>query len=230
MKKLMVGFISILVLTGCSKNLETVNLDEEKEIVTTPNTEITSNMTTSTTTSVSTSLQTEATSKITAKSEIKTTTKKITTTKKSTTKKTTTTTAFKLTEADVKAAILSLKSKYPNGTSWTNENRSYKFKASNINLTGKGCAAFALEASDAAFGTLPIKKLTTFDKIRVGDIIRYMNDTHSVIVLEVKNNAIVVAEGNVDFSDGKGGVVYWGREVPLSEIKETGTYIYTRWP
>lgn len=123
--------------------------------------------------------------------------------------------------------LISFKSKYPEGMSWTNENRSY------ISYTicpeyswyeGFGCVAFAFELSDAAFGDLPRTEHYDISKIRVGDILRINNDSHSVIVLEVHSDGVVIAEGNYDRS------VHWGRFLSTAELQKNLTFIWTRYP
>ena len=64
---------------------------------------------------------------------------------------------------------------------------------------------------------------TNWDKIKVGDILRVDDDCHSVIVLKVNSSYVTVAEGNYNES------CHWGREIPISELKSTGTYIMTRY-
>ncbi len=90
-------------------------------------------------------------------------------------------------------------------------------------MRGYGCAAFAFELSDAAFGDLPGRELHEFDNIRVGDIIRVENGNHSVVVLEVYSDKIVVCEGNFNSS------VHWGREISRTDTS-SWTYILTRYP
>ncbi len=126
---------------------------------------------------------------------------------------------IKIDETSVYNNIIKMKSKYPTGMSWTNDN-SY---TSNVLGTGNGCAGFAFLLSDSAFGNLPVQKHTNFDNIRVGDILRINNDTHSVVVLEVKHDSVIVAEGNIN------SAIYWGREISLTDIKATGTYVLTRY-
>ncbi len=123
--------------------------------------------------------------------------------------------------AEVRANIESMKNIYPDGEIW-DSSKSYRWKGG-IYPIGYGSTGFAFLLSDSAFGEALAQKHTNFDSIKVGDIIRYLDDTHSVVVLEVTKKNVVVAEGGYD------GVVKWGREIPISEIKETGTYIMTRW-
>ena len=118
--------------------------------------------------------------------------------------------------------IIKMKSKYQEGMSWNNDNF-YTWNGG-IYGGGNGCAGFAFLLSDAAFGKLPARKHTDFNNIKVGDILRINNDTHSVVALEIKSDSVIVAEGNYNSS------VHWGREISLSDIKSSGTYILTRYP
>lgn len=119
-------------------------------------------------------------------------------------------------------AMIAMEKKYPEGTPWTNSNY-YGWKGG-IYSGGYGCAGFAFMLSDAAFGDLAARMHKQFSKIRVGDIVRMNYDTHSVIVLEIKEDSVIVAEGNYNAS------VHWGREISLSEIEQTGVYVITRYP
>ena len=151
-----------------------------------------------------------------------------TTTAATTTKPVTTTTTTpppstpSLDPNEIYNILIAFKSRYPEGTSWTNENRSYTSNA--LFIRGYGCAAFALELSDAAFGDLPKKEHHDISAIKVGDILRLNGDNHSVIVLEVRSNSVIIAEGNYNSS------VHWGRELTFSDIENTLTYIWTRYP
>lgn len=78
--------------------------------------------------------------------------------------------------------------------------------------------------SDAAFGTTAVAtQHTNFSDLHVGDIVRMNNNSHSVVVLEVYSDYIIVVEGNYNSS------VHWGRQISLSDVKSTGTYVYTRY-
>ena len=114
-------------------------------------------------------------------------------------------------------AIIGLQGKYPEGTPWTNAN-SYSWGYSVAigmgysGYTGSGCVAFAMIASDAAFGNIPAYKKTDKAGIKVGDIIRINNNAHSVIVLKIHgNNKYTIAEGNYNAS------IHWGRVIDLSQ-------------
>ena len=95
------------------------------------------------------------------------------------------------------------------------------------NMVGGGCVAFAFELTDAAFGKLPLRTLHrgqfSYEDLRVGDMPRIGHDTHTVVVLEIHSDHVVVAEGNYQRS------VHWGRSIPRQEIIQAD-YIWTRYP
>lgn len=123
---------------------------------------------------------------------------------------------------DVYDILMSFESKYPQGTPWGND-RYYSWKGGTYSR-GYGCAGFAFMLSDAAFGDLPAKWLTSFNPstVQVGDIIHYNN--HFIIVLERRNNGFVVAEGNVNQQ------VMWGRLITDNEIRANFEEHITRYP
>lgn len=127
-----------------------------------------------------------------------------------------------LTQARVYSDISALKTRYPEGKRWTNAN-SYAWKGGIYDI-GFGCSAFAFRLSDAAFGSLPARMHKSFSNLKVGDILRLDYNTHSVIVLERQSDGVIVAEGNYNDS------IHWGRKIPYSEIRRTGTYVLTRYP
>ena len=124
------------------------------------------------------------------------------------------------TEEAVYAAITALKADYPEGMRWTNDN----FYASQaLRSGGYGCEGFALICSDAAFGTLPARTHRSFEAIRVGDMIR-IGDYHTVVVLEKKENSVMVTEGHYNSS------IHWGREITRSSLEREGFSVRTRYP
>ena len=118
--------------------------------------------------------------------------------------------------------MIAFKEDYPEGMTWTNDNF-YEWKGG-IFSDGFGCAGFAFMLSDAAFGTLPARTHENISDIKVGDILRVNNDSHSVIVLEVNDNGVVIAEGNYNSS------LHWGRTISWSSLENTLTYVMTRYP
>lgn len=117
--------------------------------------------------------------------------------------------------------IMAQKAEFPEGMRWTNDNF-YQWKGGTY-VGGFGCAAFAFAVSDAAFGDAAAVIHKDYNNIKVGDILRIYNDTHSVIVLEVRQNSVIVAEGNYNSS------IHWGRELGFDEIIDSGSYIMTRY-
>lgn len=117
--------------------------------------------------------------------------------------------------------LMAQKAVFPEGMKWTNDD--YRSWKGGIYAGGYGCAGFAFAVSDAAFGDARAMIHTDYSNVRVGDILRVDNDTHSVIVLEVKADSVIVAEGNYN------GSIHWGREIPKSALMGAGSYIMTRY-
>ena len=131
-----------------------------------------------------------------------------------------------VTESEVYEIIMSLQNDYPEGLPWTDENSKYAWKGGNASYSwGTGCVAFAYILSDAAFGTLKARKITPvhLEDLRVGDILRINNNTHTVIVLGVHESGVTIAEGNYD------GAIHWGRVLPKSVV-ESADFMLTRYP
>ena len=129
-------------------------------------------------------------------------------------------------------AIMSLKEEYPEATPWTEDN-TYRWDGKKVSdtigksyINGYGCAAFAMMASDVAFGKeTPVYKFFDKDEIRIGDVleVEYPTFTHFFIVVEdLGNYRYRVAEGNC------GSAVRYGRIYDLNKgsLKEG----YTRYP
>lgn len=127
------------------------------------------------------------------------------------------------TQEQVYASMIALKSSYPEGMRWTNDNF-YGWKGG-VYSGGYGCAGFAFLLSDAAFGELPARKVTGFQysDVKVGDILRINNGSHSVIVLEVHEDNVILAEGNYNSS------IHWGRSLSRQEVMNA-EYLMTRYP
>lgn len=117
--------------------------------------------------------------------------------------------------------ILAQKANFPEGMPWTNDN--FYIWHGGIYSGGSGCAGFAFAMSDAAFGTAPAYEHLDYNNIKVGDILRVDNDTHSVVVLEVHPDYVIVAEGNYN------GTIHWGRKIPISKLAGEGNYIMSRY-
>jgi hypothetical protein len=127
-----------------------------------------------------------------------------------------------LSEEAVYKAMIAFMDEYPEGTPWSNDDF-YAWKGGTYS-GGYGCAGFAFMLSDAAFGDLEARQFSDVDEIRVGDILRINNNTHSVIVLEVSDGYVTVAEGNFNYS------VHWGRRFSFDTLRNIMDYGMTRYP
>ncbi len=131
---------------------------------------------------------------------------------------------------------LSEQDAYKEGTPWTNDvpyssGNEYRWKGGLLgghNIVAVGCVAFAFILSDTAFGNLPARMYEpgsfTFEEIKVGDILKVNNDVHTVIVLEVSDAGVVLAEGNYNSS------VHWGRAMTKEDVMRDTSHYITRYP
>ena len=94
---------------------------------------------------------------------------------------------------------------------------------------GRACYGFMIDMMEYASNyEYPIRivegSYDNLPEIHVGDGVRVMNDSHSVVVLEVNGNMITVVEGNWNKS------VHWGRKINISEPSMGFTWVATFWP
>lgn len=136
-------------------------------------------------------------------------------------------------------AMIALKEQeaYKEGTTWTDyepysdEKGCYHWNGGLLDgkrISATGCVAFAFILSDTAFGSLPNRMYPAggfkFEDIKVGDILRVNNATHTVIVLEVSDAGVIVAEGNYS------GKIHWGRAMSKEEVMRDASHYITRYP
>lgn len=149
------------------------------------------------------------------------------------------------TPTQVYDAMIALKDQdeYKEGEDWTNEvpypnikGEDYHWKGGPLdgaNISAVGCVAFAFRLSDEAFGSLPARMYAaggfTYEDIKPGDILRVNGDVHTVIVLEVSEAGVIVAEGNISSGDHK-GKVHWGRGISKEEVMSQTSHYITRYP
>lgn len=124
-------------------------------------------------------------------------------------------------KAQAQSIIYSFKASYPEGMRYTNDD----FYAWNggIYYGGYGCAGFTFMISDAICGTAKAWEHNDLGSIKIGDILRVANDSHSVLVAEINDNGVVLAEANYNSS------VHWGRTMSWSELSSTLNYVMTRY-
>ena len=138
-------------------------------------------------------------------------------------------------EDAVYARLMNMKNSYPEGMTWTDDNYYYTSyiwygrkdgeDGYGRGMRATGCAGFAFLMSDEAFDDLPmyVDYNVSLSKLRVGDILRLENDSHSVVILQINSGSVTVAEGNY------GGKIHWGRTIYKAEV-ERSDYILSRWP
>lgn len=132
-----------------------------------------------------------------------------------------------VTEETVQAALAQLKEKYPSGTLYGAPYISGSggpYRVSSIH-----CAGWAMKCSDAAFGSLPWRRVDrpSWDEIRPGDLVEYTSDTtnHVVVVVRKTDECIFVTESGLNDKTRWGGQYFrWWLEGQPEYI------LFTRYP
>ena len=127
---------------------------------------------------------------------------------------------------DLESKLPALKAKYPEGMQWTNSN-GYQNPIAAPWVNYYGCAAFAMVMSDEIYGKdAPMVELhpESSAALRPGDIVRVLNNSHSVFVLSVDSQYITVCEGNY------GGTVHWGGRYLRSALDGDISWVDRRIP
>lgn len=136
--------------------------------------------------------------------------------------------AVTLTEENVRAAIRALRDTYPTNTPYGAPyvpNNPLDRPFSNCDA----CAGWAMKCSDAAFGSLPYRRINSpsWDEIRVGDLLDWRTDSsgHAVVVLDKTDEYIKVTESGLNNKARWGGQYFkWWLE------EQTGLRLHTRYP
>lgn len=131
-----------------------------------------------------------------------------------------------ITQEEAHDVILDMAAEYPEGKPWTNDDLYWSnVYIDGVHMGGLGCHAFGLIVSDAVFDHNPTRKYTDYKQLRVGDLLRINNDTHTVVVLEnhLEEGYIVVTEGNYNSS------IHWGRRISINSLVNGFAYGLTRY-
>lgn len=124
-------------------------------------------------------------------------------------------------DENIREILNGLREEYPEGTTW---NLGTYYSSEGLQFRGVGCAAFAAMCTDKVWGDNPGTRYEGFESIRVGDILRVKYDSHSVVVLEVLPDSVIVTEGNYQ------GIVHWDRELSRSYLENGRFFGTTRYP
>ncbi len=131
-----------------------------------------------------------------------------------------------VTETNVQASLERLKQTYPTGAVYPTP---YRSTSGGPYSRGIHCSGWATLCSDAAFGSLPWRRVDRPDwnQIRPGDLIRYDTESsgHVVVVLERADEYIKVTESGLNNHARWGGQYFrWWLE------GQQGYTLYTRYP
>lgn len=104
--------------------------------------------------------------------------------------------------SEVYDILIGMQTEYPEGKYWTDASSgTYLWKGGTGNNReianmGTGCVYFCFHLSDKAFGTLPARIYYRgqfkISDIKTGDLLRVENNRHSVIVLRVYDQSVVI--------------------------------------
>lgn len=131
-----------------------------------------------------------------------------------------------VTEEGVRAALARLREAYPTGTVYPTP---YRSTSGGPYHRGTHCSGWATLCSDAAFGSLPWRRVDnpSWEQIRSGDLIRYDNsgNGHVVVVISKTDDYVKVTESGLNNHARWGGQYFkwWLEEQP-------GYALYTRYP
>lgn len=92
------------------------------------------------------------------------------------------------------------------------------------------CLGFSSMISDQLFGEdAPIRAYEGYENIRLGDQIRFTDSWHSVIVYDIQDDFILVAEVDRDYTSCE---ISWGRKITFETLNEYGDELLflTRYP
>ena len=130
------------------------------------------------------------------------------------------------TEESVQATLAQLRETYPTGAVFPTP---YRSTSGGPYRQGIHCSGWATLCSDAAFGSLPWRRVDnpSWEQVRPGDLIRYDNsgNGHVVVVISKMDEYIKVTESGLNNHARWGGQYFkwWLEEQP-------GYALYTRYP
>ena len=131
-----------------------------------------------------------------------------------------------VTEESVQAALSTLRERYPNNTPWP---APYRSTSGGPYHSGMNCAGWATLCSDAAFGSLPWRRVDnpSWDEIRSGDLVEYDSGPsgHVIVVINKTADAITFTDS------GTTQRAYWGGQYTREWLEQQPDLtLYTRYP
>lgn len=134
-------------------------------------------------------------------------------------------------EQKIYKKIRSLRKEFKENSLWGDEKEYFCEKNNTI---GSGCAALGFQFTDILFGKdAPMNKSEDLsgikNKIRIGDLIRINQNTHTAIVIDKEEDGMILLEGNFFFGDAKEGRIHWGEKLTFDKFMEVGDYYVTRY-
>ncbi len=113
--------------------------------------------------------------------------------------------------------------------SWSHKGENFRSSSATCNYSGNGyqCHGFAMILAEYTWGGMPRESSKTYDRsvvdrLEPGDVVRYLNDEHTIFVLRVEKDTVYFAECN----NGGTCKINWNGKISVSSLKKTFTYCY----
>lgn len=113
--------------------------------------------------------------------------------------------------------------------SWSHKGENFREASATCNSSGNGyqCHGFAMILAEYTWGKMPPEKSKTNDKsvverLEPGDVVRYLNDKHTIFVLKVEKDTVYFAECN----NGNTCRINWNGRISVSQLKKSFSYCY----
>ena len=114
-------------------------------------------------------------------------------------------------------------------SSWSHRGENFRSSDATCNSSGNGyqCHGFAMILAEYTWGGMPRESSKTFDKsvvdiLEPGDVVRYLNDKHTIFVLKVEKGTVYFAECN----NGETCRINWNGRISINQLKKSFSYCY----
>lgn len=113
--------------------------------------------------------------------------------------------------------------------SWSHRGKNYLSDSATCNHNSEGyqCYGFAMMLAQYVWGSMPTNKSKVYDTNEVytlqpGDVVRFLNDKHSIFILKVEKNKIYYADCNWANTCR----IRWNGTISVNELRKTFSYAW----
>lgn len=112
---------------------------------------------------------------------------------------------------------------------WSHQGENFRSPLATCNYANNGyqCHGFAMLLATYVWGKQPmwgsmVSKKSAVYTLQPGDVVRFLNDHHTIFVLKVVKNTVYYADCNA----GSPCIIRWNGRISVSELKKTFSYVY----